>query len=276
MWRHVNRSDQLAHYGILGMKWGVRRYQPYPKGKHGTFLGQDRDDDIRVKKGTNAYRVQAQKDLIGEGQVYVSLSKLDHARYIQASVNGEGGVAVDAMINPSDNDGRPYSVRMQLDKDLIAPSYSATMDSFIKTVGQVGVKEISKTMNRERGKEFVKNIKHLNRDDALDQAYVAFAGTFMRDTKAKEIFFRDLQNKGYNAVIDDWDNKLNQGTGYTEAPIIVFKKQDSFKNVKSVPISKEDSDYFNDLFWSGYSTDKKTQRKWDKWVGDTSYREEDQ
>lgn len=32
----------LAHYGVLGMKWGIRRYQPYPKGEghKGRFIGE--------------------------------------------------------------------------------------------------------------------------------------------------------------------------------------------------------------------------------------------
>lgn len=37
-----DESEYLEHYGVLGMHWGIRRYQPYPKGHKGDgrYLGE--------------------------------------------------------------------------------------------------------------------------------------------------------------------------------------------------------------------------------------------
>lgn len=90
---------ELYHHGILGMHWGIRRYQPYPKGhKGGKFLGkikQKHKQKKLVKKRTEALKkareVKAENKRLAEdkSRVLKSGSATEVLRYKGKLTNQE-------------------------------------------------------------------------------------------------------------------------------------------------------------------------------------------
>lgn len=278
----------LQHYGVLGQKWGIRRYQPYPKGKHGKFLGQDRDNDIKIDKGTDVYRVQQKGQFHTKTpgrRMYVTLDKIDAFNYASVSAGLDGAGLHVEMVN---NDTGEIAT-MKLNKNVIIPSYEKVMDAFIKSFDGLKVKDAAKEMYKadEPGidkdekvyrnklvKEFLNEVKNIEKDDALDRAYILFVGTFMDDSKAKRAFFKNLSDQGYNAIIDDFDVKFgsdNKRQNFIESMILFNNNDVSFH--KALPISDKDAKYLSDIWRSGAGDktvrrrNKESARKFDKWVG---------
>lgn len=62
----LNTNDFLKHHGILGMKWGIRRFQPYSKGEghKGRYTGKKNNiERLKTNKSKKKEAKEKKKEL---------------------------------------------------------------------------------------------------------------------------------------------------------------------------------------------------------------------
>lgn len=240
MWQY-NYSDDIYHYGVKGMKWGVRRDKEELDRLAGRAykIEQQPDHSYIIKKGSTFHRVTANPENEKKGYAYVSFKDEDVKGYRKE---------ISTWLYEAEGVAKTFDMTMKATKDIKVASEKAKVDAFLDLCGDerldflsiISMKQSTTNYKGEMvGKpaKLKKILTDAGFDDDLATYYALFSMNIYRNDNNKNLFINALKSKGYDAIED-----IEDSLSHRINPLIIFERENSLKVTKVTELPEVYSD----------------------------------
>lgn len=254
----------LVHHGILGQRWGVRRYQNLD----GTLTEEGKkrilnkindnkkessemytrifnketlkelndkgvtfknDDEITIKKGTEINRVSTAHETLDDKRKYASITDKDKREYIYEATEGMLGIPFgekfDTYIYKATKDLK-VATGEKIIKDLVNKQGSKLLKEYINEIEPEFGNNMKRYGNIVEGIDASESDEFVKLyDKQLKEDYNKIRSYFDNNI---DTISKEYIKQGYDAITDIEDS------GYADLPIVLLNPKDSIKYYKSM------------------------------------------